>query len=107
LLGESNTREDGGPVERDGDDCFVGPVPVELLADLQAGLLDDHTAACLRRRARTDAEVAARLAALDRVRRDLADLGRDAASAPGLPPDLTARIGAALRRRRPSSGRGR
>jgi hypothetical protein len=45
--------------------------------------------------------------ALDRVRRDLADLGSDAASAPEVPPPVTARVVAALRaqpahsRRRP------
>jgi hypothetical protein len=35
--------------------------------------------------------------ALDRVRRDLADLGSDAASAPEVPPAVTARVVAALR----------
>lgn len=70
---------------------------MELLADLQAGLLDDGTAARLRHRARTDPDVARRLAALDRVRRDVADLGVDAATAPDLPAGLTARVGARLR----------
>ena len=37
------------------------------------------------------------LAALDQVRRDLADLGTDAASAPDVPASVTARVGAALR----------
>lgn len=36
-------------------------------------------------------------AALDRVRRDLADLGADEASAPEVPPAVTARVVAALR----------
>jgi hypothetical protein len=36
-------------------------------------------------------------AALARVRRDLAELGSDAASAPDVPPDVTARVVAALR----------
>jgi hypothetical protein len=35
--------------------------------------------------------------AIDRVRRDLAELGTDAASAPDVPPSVTARVGAALR----------
>ena len=35
--------------------------------------------------------------AIDRVRRDLAELGTDAASAPDVPPAVTARVGAALR----------
>ncbi len=79
------------------DDDTDGPVPVSLLADLQAGLLDDDAAAQLRRRARTDPLVAGQLAALDRVRRDVATLGADAASAPPVPSSVTSRIGAALR----------
>ena len=39
-------------------------------------------------------------AALDQVRRDLAELGTDAASAPDVPAEVTARIGAALREQR-------
>jgi len=77
-------------------------ITLELLADLQAGLLDDVTAAELRQRLRTDPEAAATLAALDRVRRDLADLGADESSAPDVPAEVSARIGAALRgQRRP------
>jgi hypothetical protein len=53
------------------------PLTPELLADLQAGLLDDDTAAALRQRVRTDPHADDMLAALDRVRRDLADLGAD------------------------------
>jgi hypothetical protein len=66
------------------------------MADPQAGPLDDATAARLRHRARTDAAAARKLSALDRVRRDLADLGSDEASAPNVPADVTARVGAAL-----------
>jgi anti-sigma factor RsiW len=73
------------------------PIPPELLADLQAGLLDDATAAALRQRIRTDPEAAAKLAALDRVRRDLANLGSDEVSAPDVPAEVAARVGAALR----------
>jgi hypothetical protein len=69
----------------------------ELLADLQAGLLDDATAAELRQRVRTDNDAAEVLAALDRVRRDLADLGTDDSSAPEVPAEVTARVGTALR----------
>jgi hypothetical protein len=72
------------------------PITPELLADLQAGLLDDDTAAALRQRIRTDPAAADMLASLDRVRRDLAELGADDASAPDVPAGLTARIGAAL-----------
>ena len=74
-----------------------GPITPELLADLQAGLLDDASAAALRQRVRTDPEAAAMLAALDQVRRDLAGLGADESSAPAVPAEVTARIGAALR----------
>jgi hypothetical protein len=73
------------------------PLSLQLLADLQAGLLDDDTAAELRRRVRDDPDAAAMLASLDQVRTDLADLGRDDASAPEVPAAVTARIGAALR----------
>lgn len=83
------------------DERCDGPVTVDLLADLQAGLLDDQTASGLRHRARTDPVVASRLAALDRVRREVADLGVDAASAPAIPADVTARIGTALRNEAP------
>lgn len=75
------------------------PIAPELLADLQAGLLDDATASALRQRVRTDPEAAATLAALDQIRRDLADLGADQSSAPDVPPDVSARVVAALRDR--------
>lgn len=83
------------------DDRLDGPVTVGLLAELQAGLLDDRTAAGLRHRARTHPDVARRLAMLDRVRRDVARLGVDAGSAPDVPSDVTARVGAALRNQPP------
>jgi hypothetical protein len=79
-----------------------GPIAPELLADLQAGLLDDDTAAGLRQRIRTDPDAADKLAALDRVRGDLAELGADEASAPEAPAAVTARIGAALRAEGPA-----
>ncbi|MUL82929.1 MULTISPECIES: hypothetical protein [unclassified Mycolicibacterium] len=78
-----------------------GPIPAELLADLQAGLLDDATAARVRRRVRTDPhagpEAKTTLAALDRVRRDLAELGRDTQSAPPVPAEVSARLSEVLR----------
>jgi hypothetical protein len=84
-----------------GANASPGPVEPaitpELLADLQAGLLDDATAARLRRRARADPAVAGQLAALDRLRRDLCSLGTDAASAPEVPAEVTGRVEAALR----------
>jgi hypothetical protein len=73
-----------------------GSITLELLADLQAGLLDDAAAAALRQRIRADPDAAEKLAALDRVRRGLADLGTDDASAPDVPAEVTARVGAAL-----------
>jgi hypothetical protein len=87
------------------DDRFDGPVTMDLLADLQAGLLDDRTAAGLRHRVRTDPDVARRLSTLERVRRDVADLGVDAASAPDIPADVTARVGSALRNQLPPANR--
>lgn len=73
------------------------PITPELLADLQAGLLDDATAARLRRRVRSDPAAADMMAALGRVRRDVATLGADAESAPPVPPEVSARLVAALR----------
>jgi hypothetical protein len=66
------------------------PISPQLLADLQAGLLDDAAAAALRKRVGTDPNAADMLAALDRVRRDLTDLGNDEASAPEVPAAVTA-----------------
>jgi hypothetical protein len=73
------------------------PITVGVLADLQAGLLDDETAAHVRQRVRNDEALARQLGALDRVRRDLALLGADAPSAPEVPAAVTARVTAALR----------
>jgi anti-sigma factor RsiW len=82
------------------------PITPELLADLQAGALDAETAARLWRRLRTDPAAAATLAALDRVRRDLAHLGGDDASAAGVPAAVTAGVTAALRAAPPHPRRG-
>lgn len=71
------------------------PITPELLADLQAGLLDDATATRLRQRVRDDPGAADMLAALDRVRRELAELGPD--TAPPVPPEVSDRLVAALR----------
>src|ERR1700756_14966 len=73
------------------------PLTVELLADLQAGLLDDDSAARMRKRVREDPAAEEILRALNQVRRDVAALGADPTSAPEVPPQLTARISAALR----------
>jgi|SRR5436305_2382257 hypothetical protein len=73
------------------------PLTVELLADLQAGLLDDDSAARLRKRVRDDPEAGRILRALNQVRRDVATLGADEAAAPDVPPEVTARVSAALK----------
>ena len=73
------------------------PLTVELLADLQAGLLDDDAAARVRKRVREDPQAEHILRALNQVRRDLAAMGADPTSAPDVPPQVTARITAALR----------
>lgn len=69
------------------------PLTVELLADLQAGVLDDDTAARVRRQIRADPQAEAALRALHQVRQDVAEV---AASAPDAPPDVVARVSAAL-----------
>jgi hypothetical protein len=51
------------------------PPTIETLADLQAGLLDDETAARLRKQIRSDPQARLTMEALNRVRRDLAQLG--------------------------------
>ncbi len=51
------------------------PLTAETLADLQAGLLDDETAARLRRRIRDDPDARQTMDALNRVRREVAALG--------------------------------
>ncbi|MUL75922.1 hypothetical protein [Mycolicibacterium sp. CBMA 226] len=79
-------------------------VSLELLADLQAGLLDDATAARLRRRIRDDPALARRYAELEQVRRDLHDLADDTADS-DIPDDVTARIGSALRGAEPQPAR--
>lgn len=69
---------------------------VQLLADLQAGLLDDQTAARVRRQARTDPQAQQILRALNQVRREVAAVGADPASAPDPPAEAIARITEAL-----------
>ncbi|OBI83017.1 hypothetical protein [Mycobacterium asiaticum] len=58
------------------------PLTVELLADLQTGLLDDDTAARVRRQIRTDPQAAEQLQALQRVRTDLAAAGATSSEQP-------------------------
>lgn len=77
---------------------------VDLLADLQAGVLDDESAARVRRRVRADPQAAGVLGALNRVRHDVAAVGADPGAAPDPPPEVAARVSAALRSAEPASG---
>ncbi len=76
------------------DEADEPPLTVELLADLQAGLLDDESAARVRQRVRDDPDAEQILRALNRVRCDVATLGAD--PAPDVPPEVADRISAAL-----------
>jgi hypothetical protein len=89
----ADPRDPCDPGATDAD----APLTVELLADLQAGLLDDDAAARVRKRVREDPQAEHILRALNQVRRDLAAMGADPTSAPDVPPQVTARISAALR----------
>ena len=73
------------------------PLTVDSLADLQAGLHDDNTAARLRNQVRTDPDARQTMAALNRVRGDVAALSSDGSTAPEVDPAVVNRIGAALR----------
>jgi hypothetical protein len=77
------------------------PLTVEALADLQAGLVDDDTAARLRKKVRADPDARQTMDALNRVRRDIAALGTDASSAPEVAPQVVDSVTAALRAERP------
>jgi hypothetical protein len=93
-----------GPGERD-DAGADPPLTVESLADLQAGLLDDDTAARLRKKVRADPDARQTMDALNRVRRDIAALGGDAPSAPDVAPEVVDGVTAALRAERPERSR--
>jgi len=73
------------------------PLTVDSLANLQAGLHDDNTAARLRKKVRTDPDAQQTMDALNRVRGDVAALSSDGSSAPEVDPAVVNRIGAALR----------
>jgi hypothetical protein len=73
------------------------PPTVDSLANLQAGLHDDNTAARLRNKVRTDPAAQQTMDALNRVRGDVAALSSDGSSAPEVDPAVVNRIGAALR----------
>src|ERR1700761_4735155 len=92
------------------DDGRDDPPTVDALADLQAGLLDDATAARLRKQVRADPDVRRSMDALTRVRREVAALGGEE-SAPDVDPATAGRIAGALRAQRAGAahtvGRGR
>jgi hypothetical protein len=100
------------PADRDASD-FEGadpPLTVDVLAELQAGLLDDDAAARVRRQVRVDPEAQRILRALNQVRRDVAAVGADPATifeAPAAPQELTTRTSAALRPAAPPPGESR
>ncbi len=96
---------DGVGPDESADTGADPPLTTGALADLQAGLLDDDTAARLRKRVRADPHARQTMDALNRVRRDVAELGTDAASAPDVPPGLVDGIAAALRVERPQRSR--
>jgi hypothetical protein len=73
------------------------PLTAETLAALLAGLFDDDTAARLRKKVRADPVAQQNMAALNRVRREVAALGADPSSAPDVDADTVNRIGGALR----------
>jgi hypothetical protein len=94
----------GGVEQGEGDDAGADPpLTVELLADLQAGLLDDGTAARLRNRVRADPDAQQMVHALNRVRRDVARASTDISAAPAVTPAVIDSIGAALRAAPPAA----
>lgn len=94
------------PADHDPDPRNAGAdaaLTAESLADLQAGLLDDESAAGLRRRVRQDPDAQRVLRALNQVRHDVAALGADPESAPEPPAETTNRISASLRAASPGA----
>ncbi|MGB6763279.1 MAG: hypothetical protein WBE66_12480, partial [Mycobacterium sp.] len=66
---------DGAEPGESEDAGHDSPLTVDDLADLQAGLLDDDTAARLRKKVRDAPDAQQTIDALNRVRRDVAALG--------------------------------
>lgn len=82
----------------EGDDAGADPpLTVELLAGLQAGLLDNAAAARLRNRVRADPDAQQMMDALNRVRREVGAAGTGISAAPAVAPAVIDGIGAALR----------
>lgn len=79
------------------DELPQPPYSADLLADLHAGVLDDDVAARLWPAVRRDPDAMTVIAALDSVGRRLRALGEaEDAGGPSIPPDVAARIDAAL-----------
>ncbi len=88
---------DDPPDHAGGDEADTdAPLTPDLLADLQAGLLDDDEAAALRKRIRADPAAGQVLAALNRVRGDIAALNTDAAAGAEIPASAVDKVRAAL-----------
>lgn len=89
----------------DSDDQSADlPLTPQLLADLQAGLLDDEQAENVRKRIRAEPAAQLILAALNRARADVAALGADSASAPEVSAVARDKIRLALRAASASTG---
>jgi hypothetical protein len=98
----------GGVEPRESADAGADPpLTVELLADLQAGLLADGAATRLRNRIRADPDAQQMVHALNRVRRNVAAAGTDISTAPAVGPAVIDGIGAALRAAPPAAPRQR
>ncbi|OOL27519.1 hypothetical protein GQ85_38210, partial [Rhodococcus rhodochrous] len=79
------------------DELPQPPYSADLLADLHAGVLDDDLAAGLWPAVRRDPDAMAVIAALDSVGRRLRALGAaEDVESPPIPPEVAARIDAAL-----------
>lgn len=95
------TGADGTGTDRTGTgdrvpsgDPAEAPLTLELLADLHAGVFDDHVATRLRRRAAADPRAGEILAALDAT---VADLGAvSQRRPPAIPDEVAARLDAAV-----------
>jgi hypothetical protein len=93
--------------DEDHDAGTDPPLTVELLANLQAGLLNDDDAARLRQRVRANPDAQQIVNALNQVRLDVAAMGADESSAPDVAPAVLDSISAALAAVRPAGRQSR
>jgi hypothetical protein len=82
----------------DGAEMLGPPFSADLLADLHAGVLSEDVSAHLWPLVRQDPEALAILDALDAVSATLGEVGRDHSVETPVPPEIAARIDAALER---------